>query len=97
MSDALAVPQWSISDRLRKARSYAHLEQDDLAVDLGVTRQAVSRWENGAPIKRAFVKVWGETCGVPFEWLWDGIVPEGVSVNRGCLAPWDADWLAQSA
>ena len=35
-----------ISKQLKKYRHDAHLSQDDVARELNVTRQAVSRWEN---------------------------------------------------
>lgn len=72
MSDSQAVPEWTLADRLRKARVHAGLEQSDLARALDVTPSAVSRWEKGAPIKRPFVSAWALRCGVPFEWLWNG-------------------------
>lgn len=81
MSDAPSVPEWSQGDRLRKARDSAGLDQDDLAMELGVSRQAISKWENGAPIKRAYVKVWAVRCGVPFEWL-DDTAPTGTDIAR---------------
>lgn len=91
MNDEPGVPKWSRGDRLRKARMYAHLEQDDIAAELGVSRQTVSRWENDDPIKRAFAQVWAVRCGVPFEWVWDEAQPAGVSSCCRTPRPWEIE------
>lgn len=36
-----------LSNRIRLARKNKHLSQDFMAEQLGVSRQAISRWENG--------------------------------------------------
>lgn len=88
-----------MGDRLRKARDYAHLDQDDLAEELGVSRQAVSKWENGAPdkapIKRAFVQVWALRCGVPFDWLWGG--DTDIARQLGLACPEGPAWTSALA
>lgn len=35
-------------DSIRQAREKADLTQEQVAADLGVSRQAVAKWENGA-------------------------------------------------
>lgn len=96
MSDALAVPEWSRADRLRKARDYADLEQDDLATELGVSREAVSKWERGArPISRGYVKVWALRCGVPFDWLWAG--DTDIARQMGLACPGGPAWTSALA
>lgn len=36
-----------LGEEIRRAREEKHLSQEDLAEQLGVSRQAVSKWENG--------------------------------------------------
>lgn len=43
---APTVPQWTIADRLRKARAVARMSQTDLANALGVARATVANWES---------------------------------------------------
>ncbi len=37
----------ALGEEIRQAREEKHLSQEDLAEQLGVSRQAVSKWENG--------------------------------------------------
>lgn len=41
------IPPLGFADRLKIARDKAGLTQEDVAQTLGVSRQLVSRWENG--------------------------------------------------
>ena len=43
------VPEWSIEDRLRKARDLTGLDQDEFAELIGVSRGTVSSYERGSP------------------------------------------------
>lgn len=99
MSDGPSVPEWSKGDRLRKARLYAHLEQDDLARALGVSRPLISKFEKDErEIRRAYATAWAVRCRVPFEWLWDGKAPKEGSTNLGRgVGPWHEEWFPQSA
>lgn len=71
-STAMAVPTWTLGDRLRKAREFAGLDQDDLAAAIGISRGTVSNYELGRGQKAPKVYVlrdWAKTCGVPLEWI----------------------------
>lgn len=71
------VPEWTLGDRLRKARETADLEQIELARDIGVSRNTVANYERGkTTARRPVVLAWAVRCGVPIEWLWTGRVPE---------------------
>lgn len=70
------VPEWTLEDRLTKARQFAGVSQAQMAKELGLTRQAVSRFEQGFAIREAFVKVWAMFCGVDYDWLRYGTVPD---------------------
>ncbi len=37
----------NLSENLKKIRKDNHLSQEQLADDLGVSRQAISKWESG--------------------------------------------------
>lgn len=39
-----------LGEEIRRAREEKHLSQEDLAEQLGVSRQAVSKWENGTAL-----------------------------------------------
>lgn len=39
-----------IAEQLQKQRKLHNLSQDELADKLGISRQAISRWENGATL-----------------------------------------------
>lgn len=74
--EAGRVPQWSLGDRLRKARESAGLNQAELAERLGVARMTVSRSESGStePM-RVVVRAWALATGVPLMWLETGEAP----------------------
>lgn len=63
-------PAWTLGWRLQRALAHAGLSIEEMAAELGVSRQTVSRWlnEHGSP-KRGYLTVWAMRCGVPFDWL----------------------------
>lgn len=69
-----SVPEFSIHDRLRKAREHAGLEQGALAERIDVSRQTVGNYELGRTPrpKKLIVRQWALACGVNFDWLWEG-------------------------
>jgi transcriptional regulator with XRE-family HTH domain len=67
------VPGWTVSDRLRKAREHAGLEQAELAADLGVSRNTVVNYERGrVEPRRPVLVAWALRTGVPLVWLVTG-------------------------
>lgn len=71
---ASALPQWTLGERLAKARHHAGLEQGDLAQRLKVSRQTIGFWETGRTRPRDFMAVireWSEATHVPVGWLLD--------------------------
>lgn len=74
VAEAGAVPQWSLQDRLRKAREYAGLQQSELAADLDISRNTVSNYEAGrVEPRRIVMRVWAMRCGVDFQWMETGL------------------------
>lgn len=65
-------PEWTIGDRLRKAREFAGLKQSDMAARFRVGRSTIANWEaeRNTPGYLALEK-WAEVTGVPFDWLHD--------------------------
>lgn len=68
-------PTWTLSERLRRSRLLAGLEQKDVAAALGVNRATVSLWETGKsePSATNFV-LWAQATGQPIEWLAEGVM-----------------------
>lgn len=73
------IPEISLGWRLKIALSYANIKAEDIATELDVSRQTVTRWMtgNGAPPKRVFVKEWARLTGVSLAWLETGQAPHG--------------------
>ena len=84
---ATQVPEWTLGDRLRKAREKAGLKQDEMAEIFGVSPATISNWENGQRMPRtgelALAKEWAFQTSVPFDWL--------IGVRIGCLPPGVSD------
>lgn len=80
------IPTFDLSDRLRKARESAGLDQSQLSELIGVSRTSISAAERGSTKPRKSVIIaWAFTTGVPFEWLATGETnetpdPEGPGV-----------------
>lgn len=70
---AAAIPQWTVGDRLRKARLHAGLEQAELAAQTGISRATIVNYENGhtRPGRPALI-LWALSTGVSLEWLLSG-------------------------
>lgn len=71
------VPEWTLGDRLRKARMDAGLEQDEMtalliAGQIKATRASVSSWERDTARPRDLMRVvnkWSDITKVPAWWL----------------------------
>ena len=95
MSASGHVPEWTVQDRLRKARESAGLEQAELAARIGVARTTIGNYERGiTPPKRPLLLSWALATGVPSDWLESGKEspdgdgePGGVVVRHQGLEP----------
>lgn len=67
------VPEWTLGDRLKKAREHAGLSQAELAGKTGISMSSVSRYEIGKtrPSRPALL-AWHLCTGVSLEWLMGG-------------------------
>lgn len=78
------IPQWTIADRLRKAREMTGMDQSQFAEHAGLSRQGVNAAERGQSTpRRSTLKLWALSTGVPLHWIETGETPspggEGVS------------------
>jgi transcriptional regulator with XRE-family HTH domain len=67
------VPEWTLGDRLRKAREVAGIRQDEIAERLGVSPATISNWETGTRHARGgeinMVGRWARETRVSEAWL----------------------------
>lgn len=88
------VPEWTLADRLRKARELAGLKQAELAEETGIARSSIVNYESGKSTpRRPALASWSFACGVDFDWLAYGNITgpdEGGDVrstSSRCTAP----------
>ena len=62
----------AIGKRIKQARLEAGLQQFEVAKRCGVSRAAVSNWENGQGIRNQKLIECARVVGVPVEWLITG-------------------------
>lgn len=77
MENAGGIPQWTLGDRLRKARETAGVSVEEMAADIGRSERTVRNYENEttrAPL--LVIRQYGFRCRVPFEWLNGGPGPD---------------------
>lgn len=76
MPNVAIIPQWTMADRLRKARELTGLDQGEFAERCEISRQAVGNYESGRRNPRGlYLRAWAEATGVPVEWLETGKAP----------------------
>jgi transcriptional regulator with XRE-family HTH domain len=63
----------AIGKRIKQARLQAGLQQFEVAQRCGVSRAAVSNWENGQGIRSQKLIEYARVVGVPAEWLITGV------------------------
>lgn len=64
------TPDWTLGDRLAKARRQGGVSVETMALALGVSRKTVNNYEaDRTPVRVGVIRVWAMQCGVPFEWL----------------------------
>ena len=89
------VPEFTLGDRLRKAREWAGVSTDEMAEVIDVSARTIGNYENDrTPVRGPVMSEWALRTGVPVEWIRTGIVIEhddggGLSVTPGVvtLAP----------
>ena len=67
------VPEWTLPWRLQRSLAHADMTVEDMAEELGVSRQTISRWLNERSDPRiSYLKLWALRTGVPLGWLLSG-------------------------
>lgn len=70
MSESATIPEWSLPERLGKARQTAGLTPLEMASRLGVTDRTVRNWESGATrVTKAQVIAYAAVTKVPAAWI----------------------------
>lgn len=78
------VPEWNVSDRVRKAREFAGLKQEELATEIGMSRGGLAKIEQqkSTPRRTTLIAIAFAT-GVALEWLEYGETPAGDNPGGG--------------
>lgn len=78
------IPQWTLGDRLRKARQTTGLTTREFAQKIGVSQATITNAENDHhAVRRITLNAWSLATGVPLEWLEHGITPGGGGDHDG--------------
>jgi transcriptional regulator with XRE-family HTH domain len=78
------VPEWTVGDRMIKARTVADLSQEQMGEYLGLSRVTLSRYETGHNrVPLTVLRLWAMRCGVPLDWLRYGDAPPLPEVTAG--------------
>jgi len=82
------IPEWGLSDRLRKAREAAGLDQRQLAEMIGVSRTTIGNAERDShKVRQITINQWSLATGVPLVWLETGESPRTGGPNGGVMRP----------
>jgi transcriptional regulator with XRE-family HTH domain len=70
---ASSVPEFTLGDRLRKAREVAGLDQSEFARVADISRTTVINYEHGKRQPRpVYLRAWSIATGVDLRWLVTG-------------------------
>lgn len=79
-----AIPEWRMSDRLKRAREHAGMSQAELAETVGVSRATIGNAEQGVrELRRPVLIAISFATGVALEWLESGKTPVGDDPDGG--------------
>lgn len=75
------MPEWTIGDRLRKARESRGFDQAGFAAETGISRGTISNYERGTTnaYKPVYMRAWAMATAVSLEWLETGVGGTGPS------------------
>lgn len=70
------IPEWTLGDRLRKARELTGLTAQEFATTIGVSRGTITNAETDARhVRPITIRAYALATGVPLEWLETGKSP----------------------
>lgn len=73
-----AIPQFELKHRVRLAREYAGMQQQELADNTGLARSAIAYIESGqGRTRRSSIRLIALATGVDLHWLETGETPAG--------------------
>lgn len=74
------IPEWTVGDRLRKAREMTGLDQRQFAMHTGLSRGTVNNYEGGkVEPRRPSLILWAMATGVPVTWIETGCTPRDLN------------------
>jgi transcriptional regulator with XRE-family HTH domain len=74
-SSAVRIPQWTVGDRLRKAREEVGIGVEEIAAMLKRNRNSVTRYERSWTVDVNLVRSYAAITDTPMEWLLTGELP----------------------
>lgn len=78
------VPEWTLGDRLRKARQVTGMTTRQFATEIGVAQGTVTGAENDTrQPRRITLLAYAMRTGVPIEWIETGETPTGTDPDGG--------------
>ena len=82
-----SVPEWTLADRLRKARTDAGYSQAELFRQTGISQRSIIRYERGqSEPGRPELLAWATACNVEYDWLAEGPPYGGGTLKLPALA-----------
>lgn len=75
-TNLVRIPQWTVGDRLRKARETSSIGVEEMAGKINRTRNSVSRYERARTVDINVVRSYAALTDTPIEWLLTGFGPE---------------------
>lgn len=86
---AVEVPQWTMGDRMRKARIKAGIGVSEMADTFMCSRGTITNWETDrSKASKRRMEKWAELCGVPLLWIVRGEGYDGPSVIEESSSAW---------
>ena len=74
-------PEWTLGDRLRKARTRAGIDRADVAAEAGCTDATISNYElDRTRVPKLVVELYARMTRVRYEWLANDLRPPGTTV-----------------